>query len=128
MTTIVGPWPSELPQSPLLQGLGFNRIPNTVSFETEVGDTIDRRRFTGKRTVVSISLPQCTQFQKDLFDEFYDETTKGGSLLFTWKDFETGISGAVYKFVDPHPTVAPSTPDPAGGSNWRINFTMRRIY
>jgi len=97
-------------------------------FDTEVGDPIERRRFTGKRKIVSLSWPQITQAQKDIFDDFYDNLLEDGSLLFVWKDFETGELAVNYKFVDPRPQVTPTVPDASGDMQWKISATIRRIF
>lgn len=116
-------WPGTLPQSPLMDGLEFQRANNKVSFSTEVGEPKERRRFTGRRKTVPLQLPALSTTQKDEFITFYETTLNDGADFFTWDDFETGEMGVAYKFVDPAPTVRS-----INGSQWRVSMTIRRIY
>lgn len=121
-------FPIEMPQSPLIGDLSFSRISNSLVFDTEVGDPIERRRFTGKRKTINISWPQCSQAAKDAFDNFYDNILEDGSLYFTYTDFETGETGVTFKFMDPRPTAIPTIPDALGDMQWKISAVLRRIF
>ncbi len=125
---VLAVFPAGLPQAPLLGGLEFAKMPNSIIFQTETGDPIGRRRFTGKRKIVSFVFPQMSDAQRDTFDTFYDTTLIDGNLSFTWTDFETGETGVTYKFTDPRPVSKPTSPDSNGDMQWKISATILRIY
>lgn len=121
-------WPASLPQNPLFRGLSTNRIRNSIDFEVEVGESISRRRFTGRRKIVEITLPECTETQKDTFVTFYETTTVDGNDVFTWDDFETGDTDVNYVFVSTStPRIEPLSVR-GGNPTWKISFVVRRIY
>ncbi len=124
---VLAVFPAGIPQSPLMSGLEFKKVRNSIEFETEVGDSIGRRRFTGKRKMIPMTLPQMTLAQKTSLDTFYDTTLLDGTLAFTWKDFETGDTGVTYKFQGP-PSFKATVPDSSNDMQWKVTFTLFRIY
>lgn len=115
-------WPAELPQSPLFDSLQFQKVSNKISSDVEVGEGKERRRYTGKRRVMSFAM-NLTSEQKAIWDDFYDNILSDGVNLFSWKDPYTGETGVVFKFTDPAPKMIPIS-----GSGWRVDAAVRRLF
>jgi len=90
-------WPTSLPQYGTNEVSGSPQS-NVVSFQPEVGPTIDRRRSSSRNRILSIELPPITEAQYLIFREFFEETLKDGVLPFAWVDPMTKTSSRV-KFV-----------------------------
>ena len=82
-------WPSNLPSSPLIQGYNETMKRMTISSQMDSGPALKRRRFTSAPRSIT-----CTVFlsngQDEVLREFYEDTTLGGTLRFTWKNPRTG--------------------------------------
>jgi hypothetical protein len=78
-------WPLELPQRPL-GGLRIMPQNNRVSFEPDVGPTIDRRRASTSNTMFSAEFDLTSFYQKQVFEEWYRDTLLDGTLPFWWED------------------------------------------
>jgi hypothetical protein len=116
-------WPSELPQSPLMDGLDIVRLANSIETNMDVGDPKSRRRFTGRRSIMTFGII-VTAYQKSIFDNFYDNTLVDGNQPFTWTDIETGETAVTFVFEKD----SPPKHQPIGGTKWRIDMAIRRIY
>lgn len=117
MATLI--WPLSLPQAPLLGTFKRKRANNLVSFEPDVGASIDRRRSTKVHGMASFAVP-CSRDQMEQLDEFY-EATDEGATAFTcnWLDFLIGRGAPFeYKFRD-----APDAQE-AGAQGPRFNVAI----
>lgn len=90
-------WPATLPQAGAMNVTGVPQS-NIISFEPEVGPTIDRRRASAAHLIRDITLPNITVDQYNDFVEFFRDTLLSGVLPFTWVDPFTGNPARV-KFV-----------------------------
>lgn len=81
MTDIV--WPPGLPQDVLVEGYD-EQMPNVViRTQMDAGPPKVRRRYTAGIRTLSFSI-DLSRDQAGLFDAFFNDTLKGGSLAFKW--------------------------------------------
>ncbi|MFA7279820.1 MAG: hypothetical protein WC100_06970 [Sterolibacterium sp.] len=79
-------WPVALPLRP--QGGSYKITPqnNRVSFEPEVGPTLDRRRSTSTNITVTADFDLTSFYMKTVFEEWYKDELMDGILPFMWED------------------------------------------
>lgn len=111
-------WPATLPQDAAVDGFSHSPQANKVSFQPDVGPSIDRRRATAKVKLLNITLPPVTAGQVAIFDAFFENDLKDGVLPFDWKDPITGAAASM-KFGSGE---QPYTIAPASSKLFRISF------
>jgi hypothetical protein len=74
-------WPTSLPQCPTYEGNGESLRRPRVSFESEVGPPISRKRSTVKMSRMPINMVM-TQEQVLTFEDFYDNVIGSGANSF----------------------------------------------
>lgn len=74
-------WPSDIPKQPLQGQWGYTPQSNKVSFQPEIGPSIDRRRGTsaGKNWTATFSMSRA---QVSIFEAFFETTLASGVLPF----------------------------------------------
>lgn len=117
-------WPASLPQAASLGGAGEVQA-NVVSFQPEVGPTIDRRRASIVQRTHQIQFAKLTKAEYLIFVNFFDVTLLSGTLPFTWVNPMTGAAQKV-KIVQRQGGSAYQeervTPD-----IYRVNFTIALV-
>jgi len=97
MATIV--WPADLPQEVLFDGYD-EQLPNVMLRTTmDAGPAKVRRRFTAAIRTISFNI-EMTRAQVVLFETFFNDTLKGGSLAFDWVHPRTQAA-CTYRFTQP---------------------------
>src|SRR6185295_4707946 len=79
------PWASQLPQVPLYESYAETLGANKVSFAPDVGDPIERVRYTAVSDPMTMTF-HMTWAQYQIFRTFYKTTLAHGSLLFNLYD------------------------------------------
>lgn len=97
-------WPGTLSQYPLKTGFVISPQKQTIRSEMDIGPAKQRRR-TSANTVRYTCKLMLTDTEKATFDTFYNDTTQGGSLAFTWDYFSNDV-----RFVG-QPSFSPIRPD-----------------
>jgi hypothetical protein len=119
MTSAV--WPSTLPQYVQESGYGETIQDQAIESSVESGPAKIRRRFTK-----SIRRFQCVMYmtpsQADTFENFWQNTVKGGSLSFSWVHPRTR-QAAVLRFRNP----APQLSTMGGGATVVYSFTLELV-
>ena len=112
-------WPITLPQALDADGLTITNPDNTIKQNMDVGPPKTRMRdssapykITGKITM--------TVAQYILFDEFYNETLRYGSLSFGWKHPYT-LAEVTMRFSS-----VPKTEDAEGAISITMSLEMRK--
>lgn len=90
-------WPVSLPVAGA-NGVSGGPQSNVISFEPDVGPTIDRRRASVVTRLYDVTLPMLTAAQYATFATFFNATLNGGILPFTWVNPMTSATQRV-KFV-----------------------------
>lgn len=112
------PWHAELPQVPLYEGYAETLGANKLSFSGDVGDPIERVRFTAVSDPMSLTF-YMTRAQYLVFREFYKTTLAHGTLLFNLTD---KIRGGISEFkISSDPLMVPLGPD-----GFRVSFSVSR--
>jgi len=88
-------WPTTLPARPLSSSIGWEPQDNKVSFQPDVGPSIDRRRSSAVAFEYSAKFPAITAAQVAIFETFFHTTLASGALHYLWDD---PISGTSYKW------------------------------
>ena len=91
-------WPSTLPQSQFV-GVTEQDADAVLRTDMDTGPPSRRNKYTAHIMNVSTEIV-LTGAQKKVFDTFYRETLKNGSLSFTW-DSPTDDSAVTYAFKSP---------------------------
>lgn len=83
--TAIHYWPENLPSE---ISIGFSGHPQeaTVSFQPDIGPSIDRRVTTGTAQVCNIHLPRLALEQFDTFEAWFTDDLKSGVEKFTWRE------------------------------------------
>lgn len=102
------PWLAELPQTPLYETYAETLGANKLSFSGDVGDPIERVRFTAVSDPISMTF-HMTAAQYLLFRNFYKVTLDHGVLLFNLYDKILGDSKE-YKIAS-DPVMVPTGPN-----------------
>lgn len=90
-------YPTTLPNQ--LLGLRDKREDNVVRTQMEAGPAITRRRYTA--SVRTLSVPVVfTGAQRAIFEDFFEDDLKSGSLSFEWNDPLTDET-AIFRFTKP---------------------------
>lgn len=77
-------WPAELPQYLSADGYGEGLPDNKLESQTDFGPGKSRRRFTMNWRAISGAI-RCTAEQAEAFEEFYQDTLRGGVSDFLWR-------------------------------------------
>lgn len=117
-------FPPSLTRSPLVSSLTETPGKATIRSEMDQGEAKVRRRFTGDTREFPVDL-QLTRAQLAVFDEFYQTTTKAGSLSFEWRHPRTGAT-ADFRFLD-RPQYRPLAPRGDGTEWWLVSFPMEML-
>ena len=116
-------WPASLPDFPTTE-LTITPQRNVVSFEPEVGPSIDRRRGTAAGKIYSVRLPPITKTQFAAFQEFFEDTLGDGVLPF---DHVDPITGTEYEWKF---NGEPYSARPLSGGDdalVEVSFTLMRL-
>lgn len=100
MTTPV--WPTGLPQKPIANQWVGGPQKNKVSFQPELGPTIDRRRGSAAGEVFQATFDVITDAGLQTFKDFFRTDLLDGVLAFQWVDPIDGDT-ANWKFIDDPP-------------------------
>jgi hypothetical protein len=116
-------WPSTLPQRPVKGGWAGGPQDNRISFQPDVGESIDRRRASRVMEVREVQLPPLTGDELASFVAFYRDTLKDGVLAFQWRDAITG-DAATFRFVRAEPPYASNIISP---DSFSLSFRLLRV-
>lgn len=112
------PWLAELPQVPLYESYAETLGSNKLSFSGDVGDPIERVRFTAVSDPGSMTF-HMTAAQYLLFREFYKVTLGHGVLLFNLTD---KVLGGIREYkITSDPVMVPTGPD-----GRKVSFSVSR--
>lgn len=117
-------WPATLPQAASLGGAGELQS-NVVSFQPEVGPSIDRRRASIVQRTHEIAFANLTETQYQTFVDFFDVTLFSGVLPFNWVNPMTGAAHKV-KIVQRQGEAAYSE-ERITPNVYRLNFTIALV-
>lgn len=95
-------WPASIPQAPLVDQWVGGPQRNKVSFQPDVGPSIDRRRTSAAHSIFQGTFGPFTDAQLASFESFFSTDLADGTLSFTWDDPVTGVSYN-WKFTDDEP-------------------------
>lgn len=112
------PWHSALPQTPLYESYSETLGSNKLSFSGDVGDPIERVRYTAVSDPLSITF-YMTAAQYVIFRTYYKVTLAHGTLLFNLYDKMLG-NIAEYKIVS-DPSMIPT-----GRNGRKVSFQVLR--
>ena len=108
-------WPDTLPQGWLIDGYQ-ETLPDVVQrTEMDAGPAKSRRRFTCQVTPIKARL-LLTDTEKGYLETFFNTTTAGGSLSFTYPH----DGSDVLRFVK-SPTISKS------GLHWSVDFELEKL-
>jgi len=85
-------WPTTLPSRPLSSSIGWEPQDNKVSFQPDVGPSIDRRRSSAVAFEYSAKFPAITAAQVAIFETFHGTTLADGTLHYLWNRPEDAVS------------------------------------
>lgn len=114
-------WPITLPQELITQGLAEAPPERVIRTKTEFGPTRDRRRTTSGDHSVKGTL-SIRQSDYHILEEFYETTTKDGTIRFQWVLPLSG-NDAMFKFDGPPDITSRSGPI----LNIALKFKARRL-
>lgn len=109
-------WPTELPQSPLLDNYDETFQQEFIRSEMDAGPVKQRRRFSASSTHIRASLI-VTSSQLDDLRFFYDIDILGGSLAFSWVHPRTSEAVSM-RFVSPYSI------SPISGNIYRVTMEL----
>ena len=118
-------WPASLPQIPA-PGMSVAPQRNKISFEPEIGDSIDRRRGTAASKAYQISLPPMTKAQFAIFEAFFEDDLYDGVLPFTWNDPISGASHS-WKFTGDDPPYSAEVLMGGDEGIIKVAFRLKRL-
>jgi hypothetical protein len=115
-------WPTSLPQTGL-NGASGGPQQNSVSFEPDIGPSIDRRRssFAGRK--IKVELPPITNAQYAIFVSFFEDDLYDGLLPFNFNDPMTQTTKS-FKFVKTEPAYSEQR---LTGDMMKISFELFRL-
>lgn len=87
-------WPDTLPFRHLQGTLQVTPDPNVTSFQPDVGDSYDHRRYPGRRLVYRFTLP-VSATQKELLLDFFEDECASGTLPFEAYDWRLLSAGTL---------------------------------
>ena len=114
-------WPSNLPQSPLIDGFSRQKRQNRREFQPEGGKSTSVLFYTAVPDVLEISLYLRGEQQRQDFEDFYDNTLLFGTQPFDFTDPQTGTVGQ-FRFVGSQPEF-----DPSGFTDFIVSFTLEKL-
>lgn len=114
-------WPAGLPQAPLVRSLSESFPALALRTEMETGPAKARRRATAVPRNFDIELSM-KRNQVALFDQFYTDSIKLGSLEFEWKHPRTGATCDMR--ITSTPTAKPKAPRGDGNEYWSVSFSI----
>lgn len=117
-------WPPSLTRTPRVSSLGEEAPKVVLRSEVDVGPAKIRRRLTGGTRNFSVEV-DLRRSELAVFDSFFNTTTKGGSLSFSWKNPRTG-DAADFRFLDV-PKYTPRAPRGDGSEWWVVSFDMEML-
>ena len=117
-------WPATLPQELKLAGHSEIAPDLVIRTEMSVGPAKARRRVSDNVRLFSASLVM-TVAQCALLDEFFVDSTKGGSLPFQWTHPRTG-NLIDFRFIGP-PTYTPRAPRHAPAAKYLATFQLEAL-
>lgn len=109
-------WPGSLPEYVLQSGYGEEKQDQALRQPMEGGASKTRRRFTARFDLIDIRL-MMTNEQVTLFETFYEDTLKGGTLNFDWVHPRKRIAKAMQ-------IVGKVKIAPADGDNFTVSFKV----
>jgi len=112
-------WPAGLPQAPLVRSLSETFPALALRTEMETGPAKMRRRATAVPRSFDIEL-SLTRNQVALFDQFYTDSIKLGSIPFEWKHPRTGAVCDMR--ITSTPNARPKAPRQSGTEYWSLSF------
>jgi hypothetical protein len=113
-------YPSALPQFVLQDGYSEKLNNQTVESQMDTGAVKVRRRFTKQIKQFTV-VQQLDQSQLATFEDFWQNTLKGGSLTFDWVHPLTRTT-ATFRFRNPAPAYTN-----VGGAYTRVAFTLETV-
>lgn len=116
-------WPSTLPQVPVGGGFSGGPQPNKISFQPEIGPSIDRRRGTAVGHLREIRLQPIDRQQLATFVQFFEIDLRDGILPFTWIDPQTD-EAAQWKFAG---SEQPYQIEGLGDDLYNLSFSLMRL-
>ena len=96
MTNLV--WPAGLPQRPMVGGYQERFSETVLRTAMDAGAAKTRRRFTSAPRQFELTF-RVTALQADLLQTFFETTTAGGSLPFSWVNPRDGSAGE-FRFME----------------------------
>ncbi len=108
-------WPSTLPQMWLINSYQETLPKIMVRTEMDAGPAKTRRRFSAQVTPIKAKL-LLTSTQKGVLETFFNTTTAGGALSFTFPN----NGSDVLRFVEP-PELA------SNGLLWEASFVLEKL-
>jgi len=99
-------WPVSLPQSPLVNGYSEQMPKMGLRSSMDAGPAKQRRRFTAAVIPIGVRMA-LTNAQVETLVTFWDTTTSGGVLSFTWLHPRTGSAVTMRFIADQPPDIQP---------------------
>ena len=115
------PWPTTLPQCPVLNGFSEQKQPNVASFLPDVGPPKLRRRSTAAGWATDVAF-RMTNAQVLTFNTFYETTLFDGTLPFDWAHPITKVNYSWMFQPNDVPKRERMTPNTS-----RISFSLIRL-
>jgi hypothetical protein len=112
------PWLAELPQVPLYESYGETMGANKLSFSGDVGDPIERVRFTAVSDPATMTF-YMTRAQYAAFRNYYKVTLGHGVLLFNLYD-------RVLQAVKEYKIASDPAMFPVGPDGFKVSFDVLR--
>ena len=79
-------WPTTLPAKPLSSNVTYKAQDNKVSFQPDIGPSIDRQRGTAKAYEYDVKYAALSATQVGYFETFFHTTLASGTLHFLMAD------------------------------------------
>lgn len=95
-------WPSTIPQTPDVNQWTGGPQRNKVSFQPQLGASIDRRQGSAAGYVYAAVFSNFTNAERAAFEQWFSSTLYDGTLPFLWDDPVTGTEYS-WKFMDEDP-------------------------
>ena len=114
-------WPAALPQCPILNGFSEQRQRNLASFAPEVGGPKISRRSTAVAVLTSL-VYRMSNADILVFNTFFEDTLKDGSLPFDWDHPVTGTTYTWMFDINEAPRFDRMTPN-----SIRVTFNLLRM-
>lgn len=122
-------WPSTVPFNWTVEMSGGPQ-PNKITFQPEVGPTIDRRRSSSVNRIYTVDVPGLSHTEYHDFVDFYKTTLQEGTLPFRAVDPFSGLE-KTFKFTNSNPSYSESFQSPPGASYdagiIKVSFEIMRL-